>query len=47
MPWVGMTFAVHDGKEFKQFVITANMLGPQAWANIHTQQKGFFTLRQE
>jgi SSU ribosomal protein S19P len=25
--WIGMTFAVHNGKEFKEFTIDANMLG--------------------
>lgn len=25
--WIGMTFAVHNGKEFKEFVINSNMLG--------------------
>jgi small subunit ribosomal protein S19 len=25
--WVGMTFEVHNGKEFKRIQITANMLG--------------------
>ncbi|MGD0728505.1 MAG: ribosomal protein S19 family protein [Candidatus Micrarchaeaceae archaeon] len=39
MPWVGMTFAVHNGKEFKQFVIAANMLGHRLGEYSYTTKR--------
>ena len=37
--WVGMTFEVHDGKEFKKIVITANMLGHRLGEYAYTTKR--------
>ena len=37
--WVGMTFEVHDGKEFKKIPITANMLGHRIGEYAYTTKR--------
>jgi small subunit ribosomal protein S19 len=37
--WVGMAFEVHDGKEFKKIVITANMLGHRLGEFAYTTKR--------
>lgn len=37
--WVGMAFEVHDGKEFKKVVITANMLGHRLGEFAYTTKR--------
>jgi small subunit ribosomal protein S19 len=37
--WVGLTFGVHDGKEFKTVVITANMLGHRLGDYAYTTKR--------
>jgi small subunit ribosomal protein S19 len=37
--WVGMRFEVHNGKEFKQIVITANMLGHMLGEYSHSTKR--------
>jgi len=37
--WVGMKFEVHDGKEFKQIHITANMLGHRLGEYAYTTKR--------
>jgi len=34
--WVGLTFQVHGGKEFKQFIIQQEMLGRRLGDFVHT-----------
>jgi small subunit ribosomal protein S19 len=34
--WVGLTFAVHGGKEFKQFIVTPEMIGHRLGEYVHT-----------
>lgn len=37
--WIGMRFDVHDGKEFKQIMITANMLGHRLGEYAYTTKR--------
>ncbi|MCL5008208.1 MAG: ribosomal protein S19 family protein [Candidatus Marsarchaeota archaeon] len=37
--WIGMTFAVHNGKEFKEFVIDASMLGHRLGEFAYTTKR--------
>jgi len=37
--WVGLKFEVHDGKEFKPVVITANMLGHRLGEYAYTTKR--------
>ncbi len=37
--WMGMTFEVHDGKEFKKIVIVANMLGHRLGEYVYTTKR--------
>jgi small subunit ribosomal protein S19 len=37
--WVGMTFNVHSGKEFKMVVVTANMLGHRLGEYAYTTKR--------
>ena len=37
--WIGMKFEVHDGKEFKPLVITANMLGHRLGEYAYTTKR--------
>lgn len=34
--WIGLTFAVHNGKEFKQFEVTFNKIGKRLGDFAHT-----------
>jgi small subunit ribosomal protein S19 len=37
--WIGMKFEVHDGKEFKMVVISANMLGHRLGEYAYTTKR--------
>jgi small subunit ribosomal protein S19 len=37
--WIGMTFEVHDGKEFKKIPITAGMLGHRLGEYAYTTKR--------
>ncbi len=37
--WIGLPFAVHNGKEFKEFVIDANMLGHRLGEYSYTTKR--------
>lgn len=37
--WVGMKFAVHNGKEFQEMLITANMLGHRLGEFAYTTKR--------
>ncbi len=39
LSWVGMKFEVHDGKEFKQLMISANMLGHRLGEYVYTTRR--------
>jgi small subunit ribosomal protein S19 len=37
--WIGLTFEIHDGKEFKKVPITANMLGHRIGEYAYTTKR--------